>query len=63
MWSIIGYCGLIVLEAVAVSATMSSQMESSWSASFILINVLGLAPTANGLANRLYASRTAERDW
>ena len=44
MWSIIGYCGLIVLEAVAVSATMSSQMESSWSASFILINVLGLAP-------------------
>ena len=62
MWSIFGCCGLILLEVAAFSTTMSSQMESGWVGSAIVIQVLGLAPTANHLAGRVFASLTAERD-
>ncbi len=62
MWSILGFCGLIGLEVAASCTTMSSQMESGWVGSAIVIQVLGLAPTANHLAGQLFASLTAERD-
>jgi hypothetical protein len=58
---VVGYCGLILIEAIGFGASVSSQTGSSAVAS-TLLGILTLAPTANRCADRMFAGLTRGSD-
>jgi L-serine deaminase len=59
---IVGYCGLILLEAVGVAASVSNESGGGATAA-LLVGLLGSVPTANHCAERLFVRFTQGSDW
>jgi hypothetical protein len=57
---VVGYCGLILLEAVSVGASVSRQTGTAAVAALV-IGLIATVPTANHCAGRLFTHLT--RGW
>ncbi len=61
MFHVVGYCGLLLIEAVGVGASVSNHPDSEALAAMI-VGILASVPTANHCANRLFARLTRGYD-
>jgi hypothetical protein len=59
---LVGYSCLILVEAVSVGASISSQTGGA-AVGALAVGLLGLVPTANHCAERLFACLTRGSDW
>jgi hypothetical protein len=58
---VVGYCGLLLIEAVSVGASVSSHTGNEALAAMI-VGILASVPTANHCADRLFARLTRGYD-
>ncbi len=62
MWSIAAYCGLAFVEATVFGASVAGDCQGGQLGAGILLGVLGMVPTANHWAERLFAPASIPGD-